>query len=178
MERTLGHEFYFSEEIFAEEKERILCREWLCAGREEALPAAGDYLVVEVAGESILVVRTGVGDARGPLQRVPAPWVTPGADDSQGSLGAPSVAPIIPGRTPWTAPAGPLRTWMKVKRITADRCIPSWVPAFGQRGGSDLDWERGIPHREGAWTFTETGTTNRRPFDGSTRTSGFGIREN
>ena len=40
------------------------------------------------------------------------------------------------------------------------------VPAFKQRGGSELDWERGIPHREGAWTFTETGTTNRRPFDG------------
>jgi Rieske 2Fe-2S family protein len=40
------------------------------------------------------------------------------------------------------------------------------VPAFKQRGGSELDWERGIPHRDGAWTFTETGTTNRRPFDG------------
>jgi glycine betaine catabolism A len=38
------------------------------------------------------------------------------------------------------------------------------VPSFKQRGGGELDWERGIPHREGAWTFTETGTTNRRPF--------------
>ena len=28
------------------------------------------------------------------------------------------------------------------------------VPAFKQRGGSELDWERGIPHRDGAWTFT------------------------
>jgi Rieske 2Fe-2S family protein len=40
------------------------------------------------------------------------------------------------------------------------------VPAFKQRGGSELDWERGIPHREGAWTFTETGTSTRRPFPG------------
>ena len=40
------------------------------------------------------------------------------------------------------------------------------VPAFKQRGGSDLDWEHGIPHREGAWTFTASGTTNRRPFPG------------
>jgi glycine betaine catabolism A len=40
------------------------------------------------------------------------------------------------------------------------------VPAFKQRGGSDLDWERGIPHREGAWTFTLSGTTNRAPFAG------------
>ncbi len=37
------------------------------------------------------------------------------------------------------------------------------VPAFGG-GGSGLDWEDGIPHRDGAWTFTMSGTTNRRPF--------------
>jgi Rieske 2Fe-2S family protein len=40
------------------------------------------------------------------------------------------------------------------------------VPAFRRRGGSDLDWEVGIPHRDGAWTFTATGTSNRRPFPG------------
>jgi Rieske 2Fe-2S family protein len=40
------------------------------------------------------------------------------------------------------------------------------VPAFRQRGGSELDWEHGIPHREGAWTFTATGTSNRSPFPG------------
>ena len=37
------------------------------------------------------------------------------------------------------------------------------VPAFAG-GGADLDWDNGVPHREGAWTFTTTGTTNRRPF--------------
>lgn len=42
------------------------------------------------------------------------------------------------------------------------------VPAFRQRGGSDLDWQSGIPHREGAWTFTFSGTTNRKPFPGLT----------
>ncbi|HEX3235468.1 MAG TPA: aromatic ring-hydroxylating dioxygenase subunit alpha [Gemmatimonadales bacterium] len=40
------------------------------------------------------------------------------------------------------------------------------VPAFKQRGGAELDWERGIPHREGAWTFTLTGTSARAPFTG------------
>ena len=39
------------------------------------------------------------------------------------------------------------------------------VPAFG-RGGTDLDWESGIPHREGAWTFTASGTSARLPFPG------------
>ncbi|HVW71376.1 MAG TPA: SRPBCC family protein, partial [Steroidobacteraceae bacterium] len=38
------------------------------------------------------------------------------------------------------------------------------VPAFRERGGADLDWERGIPHRAGAYTFTATGTTTRRAF--------------
>ena len=41
------------------------------------------------------------------------------------------------------------------------------VPAFAG-GGADLDWEDGIPHREGAWTFTTTGTTDRAPLPGLT----------
>ena len=39
------------------------------------------------------------------------------------------------------------------------------VPSFAG-GGDDLDWEAGIPHREGAWTFTTTGTTTRAPLPG------------
>ena len=38
------------------------------------------------------------------------------------------------------------------------------VPAFGGGGGAGLDWKAGIPHREGAWTFTMSGTTDRAPF--------------
>ncbi len=38
------------------------------------------------------------------------------------------------------------------------------VPAFGSGGGADLTWEDGIPHREGAWTFTLSGTSHRAPF--------------
>jgi len=37
------------------------------------------------------------------------------------------------------------------------------VPAFAG-GGANLDWEAGIPHREGAWTFTATGRSDREPF--------------
>src|SRR5207302_376591 len=38
------------------------------------------------------------------------------------------------------------------------------VPAFRERGGGSLDWLRGIPHRDGAYTFTKSGTSRRRPF--------------
>ena len=37
------------------------------------------------------------------------------------------------------------------------------VPAFGS-GGGGLEWDDGVPHREGAWTFTLSGTTDRAPF--------------
>src|SRR5262249_22115828 len=37
------------------------------------------------------------------------------------------------------------------------------VPAF-RHGGADLNWDAGIAHRDGAYTFTLTGTTRRAPF--------------
>ncbi|HKV17654.1 MAG TPA: aromatic ring-hydroxylating dioxygenase subunit alpha [Mycobacterium sp.] len=38
------------------------------------------------------------------------------------------------------------------------------VPAFGGGGGANLAWDDGIPHRDGAWTFTMSGTSDRAPF--------------
>ena len=43
------------------------------------------------------------------------------------------------------------------------------VPAFRERGGANLDWARGIPHRQGAYTFTSSGTTARRAFPDAQR---------
>jgi glycine betaine catabolism A len=40
------------------------------------------------------------------------------------------------------------------------------VPAFRRGGGAGLDWDEGIPHRDGTYTFTRTGTTRRAPFPG------------
>ena len=37
LERTLPSSWYYSEDTFQLEKERIFCREWFCAGREEEL---------------------------------------------------------------------------------------------------------------------------------------------
>jgi len=50
------------------------------------------------------------------------------------------------------------------------------VPDFTRSGG-DVDWERGVPHRGGAYTFTATGTTTRQPLPGlseAERTRHFG----
>jgi glycine betaine catabolism A len=37
------------------------------------------------------------------------------------------------------------------------------VPSF-RHGGGGLAWDDGIPHRDGAWTFTTSGTSTRTPF--------------
>ena len=42
------------------------------------------------------------------------------------------------------------------------------VPAFKESGGANLDWDHGVPHRDGAWTFSSTGSSNRAPFPGLT----------
>src|SRR3984957_1525499 len=64
MERSLGSAYYRTGEIFALEREKIFCREWFCAGREEQVAAAGDVLVLNVAGESVIVARTKEGEIR------------------------------------------------------------------------------------------------------------------
>jgi glycine betaine catabolism A len=64
LEPSLPSSWYTSERIFALEKERIFCRDWLCVGREEELPRAGDYRVLDVLGESLILVRTATGKLR------------------------------------------------------------------------------------------------------------------
>jgi Rieske 2Fe-2S family protein len=65
MQRTLPVTSYRSEEVFAEECERIFWRAWFCAAREAAVPSPGDSLTIEVAGQSVLIVRDRSGGLRG-----------------------------------------------------------------------------------------------------------------
>jgi len=64
LERTLPREAYFADAVWQREKDRIFSREWVCAGRTEEVPEPGDYLVIDLAGESVLVVRTRTGELR------------------------------------------------------------------------------------------------------------------
>ena len=57
LERTLPRAAYLDPEIFGLERERIFTREWVCVGRAESVAAPGEYVVLEVAGESVLLVR-------------------------------------------------------------------------------------------------------------------------
>ncbi len=259
MQRSLPSEFYRSSETFAQEKEKIFCLEWFCAAREEQIPAPGDFLALNVLGESVLVVRTKEGEVKAHYnvcrhrgsRLVPEP-----EDDSSanikllgGVLGANGIrcpyhlwTYALDGKllnAPYTKedegfckadfslyPVGvelwggfiflnltperaaregktlrgcfgdamervkryPLANLRSARRIVYD-VAANWkiilenynecyhcgavhpelcdvVPAFRQQGGATLEWEQGIPHKEGAVTFTWTGKTDRAPFPG------------
>ena len=60
---TLPGADYFSPEVFALERERIFHALWHCVGREEDV-APGSFLVVDVVGESVILVRDREGVLR------------------------------------------------------------------------------------------------------------------
>ena len=252
LEQTLPSSWYYSEEIYALEKERIFCREWLCAAREEQLPGPGDFRILDVVGESIILVRNRQGalrafynvcrhrgarlcrtdetvpagmavqggvvggrsilcpyhqwsyDLDGRLVAAPHLGNVPGFDKSTIALypagvecwggfvfvnltpaeAQPFAAQLgeIPERTR-RYPLADLRIGHSITYVVAanwkaicenyNECyhcggvhpeLCSVVPAFREAGGSGLDWSRGVPHRDGAYTFTYSGTTERRAF--------------
>ena len=55
--RALPPAAYTSERMLAAETEALFKREWLCAGRAEALPKAGDYAAFSVGDVPLFVVR-------------------------------------------------------------------------------------------------------------------------
>ncbi|HKV75164.1 MAG TPA: aromatic ring-hydroxylating dioxygenase subunit alpha, partial [Gemmatimonadales bacterium] len=255
LEPTLPRDAYLDASHYRREQERIFWREWFCAGREEEIPGAGDYLLADVAGESVLIVRTRDGGIRAhynvcrhrgsqliheqpPRHRSAsraeptgtfasgikcpyhswtytlegalrtAPFLEEGDDFGKDGLGLHPVGvecwggfiflKLTPGQGPSLReqlggaperaaryPLAELRTARRILYPVAANwkvilenynecyhCGPVHpelcrvVPAFKQRGGADLDWDRGVPHRDGAWTFTFSGTTNRKPFAG------------
>jgi phenylpropionate dioxygenase-like ring-hydroxylating dioxygenase large terminal subunit len=249
LETSLPAASYTADREFIREREAALFRDWFCIGREETLSEPGDYLAVDIAGESILVIRNGNGLAgfynlcrhRG-SRLVPAAGSQPAASAApsgcmdgtircpyhhwtyglDGSLrSAPFLADLRRYRDRLSLHPVSIATWGGFVFVrlggpdgllrdqlngTDDRlaayplaqlrtghrlvypvaanwkvilenynecyhCGPvhpelcELVPAFG-RGGGGLDWEAGIPHRDGAYTFTMTGTTRRAPFPG------------
>ena len=251
LEPTLPSSWYRSAGVFTIEKERIFCREWICVARAEEVAEAGAYRVLDVLGESVLLVRNREGKLRafynvcrhrgsrlcrtasaaGPGlgggisggritcpyhqwtydldgRLLAAPYLTgePGFDKSLFSLhpvglecwggfvflnlspaGALPLAEqlgAIPERVS-RYPLAQLRIGHTIRYVVAanwkvicenyNECyhcagvhpeLCAVVPAFKDRGGANLDWTRGIPHRPGAYTFTTSGTTARRAFPG------------
>jgi Rieske 2Fe-2S family protein len=62
---TLSSADYTSQEVWDEERERIWFGDWVCIGREEEVANPGDYLVRDLAGESIFITRDHDGGLNG-----------------------------------------------------------------------------------------------------------------
>ena len=62
--RTLPGKYYHSEEIYREEVEKIFYKYWILACREEEVPEIGDYKLIQIEDESIIIVRDKSNDLR------------------------------------------------------------------------------------------------------------------
>jgi glycine betaine catabolism A len=242
LERSLPRAAYWDTGFFAREQEAIFWDQWFYVGRSEQLQEPGGYRVLDVAGESVILVRDGVrlrahlnlcrhrgsrllsdeGVLRGAIRCPYHAWAyaldgrlvaTPFICDENVPESARRLHPVAvdewggfvflhlsPERAhgdggTLAAQLGPIPArlaryplaQLRIARSIRYEVEANWkvllenynecyhcagvhpelcrvVPAFKQRGGAELDWERGIAHREGAWTFTFSGTTHRAPF--------------
>jgi len=62
--KTLEGRYFTNAGIFRAEMERFYFGMWVCAGRSEQIEDAGKYIVVDVAGESVIVTRDEGGRVR------------------------------------------------------------------------------------------------------------------
>jgi Rieske 2Fe-2S family protein len=65
-QQPVGHAllqgFYRDAEVFEREMERIFLRAWLYVGHQSEIPETGDYFLFEIAGESVIVVRSSASE--------------------------------------------------------------------------------------------------------------------
>lgn len=61
---TLEGQYYTSDAVFARERADIFARSWCCVTREEKLARPGDFIVVDIAEESLIVTRDRGGSVR------------------------------------------------------------------------------------------------------------------
>jgi Rieske 2Fe-2S family protein len=60
----MPREYYTSDGILREERERVFANTWVCVGREADIAEPGAYFLADVAGESLIIVRDKAGAVR------------------------------------------------------------------------------------------------------------------
>jgi len=63
--KTLPACYYTDEDLFRREIDRFFFEGWICAGRADSIADTGDYFLRELAGESIIIVRSDAGSVEG-----------------------------------------------------------------------------------------------------------------
>ena len=63
--KTLPQKYFVSPELFAKEQDSIFSKQWVLVGHQSQIASSGDYLLQEVAGESLIVLRDKNKQVRG-----------------------------------------------------------------------------------------------------------------
>jgi len=63
--KSLPQKYFISQEVFAREQAEIFSKQWLLVGHQSQIPDAGDYIVQQVIGESLIVIRDKSEEIRG-----------------------------------------------------------------------------------------------------------------
>src|SRR4030095_13638733 len=63
--KTLPQRYFVSREVYAAEREKIFSTQWVLVGHQSQTAKAGDYFTLEVAGESLIIVRDQTATIRG-----------------------------------------------------------------------------------------------------------------
>ena len=58
----ISREIFVSEEIYAQEQERVFARVWLLVGHESQIPKPGDYFIGRMGEESVIMARDRAGE--------------------------------------------------------------------------------------------------------------------
>lgn len=242
LEASLPRGAYWDAEFYAREQRAIFWDQWFYAGRAQGLADDGAYRVLDVAGESVILIRDagtlrahvnlcrhrgsrllcGDGIVRGSIRcpyhswayaldgrLVASPFVA--AEDvpfearrlhrvGVGEWGGFVFVHLSPekaecagatlavqlGAVPQRLSRYPLSDLQIARSLRYD-VAANWkvllenynecyhcagvhpelcrvVPEFKRHGGAGLDWDHGIPHRDGAWTFTASGASDRAAF--------------
>jgi Rieske 2Fe-2S family protein len=61
---TLPQKYYVADEMLLLEKERIFKEHWVCAGHQSRIPNPGEYFLLNLFGESLIVLRDKSGQIR------------------------------------------------------------------------------------------------------------------
>jgi Rieske 2Fe-2S family protein len=62
---ALSQAYYTSQSLYEAELSRIFYRQWLCVGHTNRIPSAGDYFLVRVDRESVIILRDRDGQVNG-----------------------------------------------------------------------------------------------------------------
>ena len=65
MKTTLHREYYVDRAWFDEESKNIFHNDWFCIGRLEDFHVAGDYKLIDIAGQSLIILRGSDDNVRG-----------------------------------------------------------------------------------------------------------------